>query len=396
VRIILFSQALHPQYGGSAFSEASLAGSLLRAGNHVTVFCRLGTYDVSFVERFGKITVEPYTSWQWFWAWLQKSHPLRRFIRDADLVHLNGHWRWENHFIARVCISESKRFVLQPRGMLWLGHRKVLVKRLFNFLVGNFVVRHAARVIALSTFELEQWNRYPLTNQRVVVLPNGVVGAESKSEQPAITDLSIPEAGYFVYLGRLEARKNLVFLLTAFREFRRRGGKAELWLVGPSERGYDEVLRKAILHMGLVSTVRLQAPVFTQAKMEILKSALGLVYPAIQEPFGRVPFEALDAGTFSIVPKRSGSAEYIGPFLPECIYEDNQPSSLASAFYKLQRPDNGLHSRREQAQHWVQTELSWERVCGRYESLYRHAVSPANENRADEKMPSSASASDRS
>ena len=374
MRILLVSQALTPQYGGSAFSESSLSGGLIRAKDDVTVLCRQGCFDLDFVNRFGDIPVESYRAWEWIGAWLKRAHPLRKKIRATDLVHLNGHWRWENYFIARVCVSESKPYVLQPRGMLWLGHRKIWLKRIFQLFLGRYILKNAQRIVALSVFELEHWNRYGFRDSQLVVMPNGVVGAEVAVAKERATELPTAMSGYFLYLGRLESRKNLLFLISAFRDYRRRGGKAELWLVGPAERKYDEVLRKAVLRLGLTSHVRVMAPVFTAAKADLMKNSIALVYPAVEEPFGRVPFEGLDAGAFPVIPTRSGSAEYIRPFLPEAIYEVDNQQSLTSALSRLERPDTERDARREKAQDWVQQELNWERMTERYQDLYRSAV----------------------
>jgi glycosyltransferase involved in cell wall biosynthesis len=371
VKIALVSQALTPQYGGSAFSEASLAGSLLAGDNDVVVFCRNGCSDADFVGRFGKIEVQSYRPLQWVWAWLNKNHALRRAIRDADLLHLNGHWRWENYFIARVCVVEKKPYILQPRGMLWLGHRKIWLKKVFQRFVGKYVIRHASRVIALSKFELSHWEGYGFPNDQIEVLPNGVLGVGESKKDQAPEDLPLAPHGYFLYLGRLESRKNLVFLIQCFYSYRRRGGKAELWLVGPAERNYDAVLRDAILRMGMTAHVRLLPPVFTEGKKAILAGALALVYPAIEEPFGRVPFEALEAGCRPIVPRRSGSAEYIRPFLPEMIYEDTSPESLLSVLRQAEKPSPSQQLQLDKACQWVRRELHWERVVQRYEDVYR-------------------------
>lgn len=384
------SQALTPQYGGSAFSEASLSGSLVRSDNDVTVLCRRGAFDPEFVRRFGRIPVEGYGQFEWLSAWLSSSHRLRAMIRSSDVVHINGHWRWENYFVARICVSEKKPYLLQPRGMLWLGHRRIWLKKVFQRLIGGFIIRNAQKLVALSVFELEQWKPYAIADARLQVLPNGVVGGEGNGENrgeknadaKAAQGLSaeLPQAshGYFLYLGRLESRKNLFFLIDSYRSYRRRGGKSELWLVGPAERGYDESLRKYILKLGLVSHVRLLPPVFTSGKSELMKGSLALVYPAVEEPFGRVPFEALDAGAFPIVPRRSGSAEYIRAFLPDAIYEDGRVESLAQILFLVGRPDNDRTARLEKAQAWVRKELHWNRMTERYQDLYRSVIRNTN------------------
>ena len=55
-----------------------------------------------------------------------------------------------------------------------VDRRKPVLKRLFNVLLGNWVVSHAARVIALSHFEVSQFSPYKLPAGRIIILPNGI------------------------------------------------------------------------------------------------------------------------------------------------------------------------------------------------------------------------------
>lgn len=371
MKVIVLSQALHPQYGGSAVSEASLCAQLQQRCETV-VLCRAGAYDDAFGRSFGLTHVREVTPLEVFRAWIQPSHPLHALLDGVDLVHLNGHWCWEWIAFTRLAHRRGIPFLMHPRGMLWLGHRKVWLKRIFNFVLGRWAITHASRVIALSAFEKQQWTPYALAEPRCVVIPNGVTAcAESPGERP----YALP---YFLYLGRIESRKNLVFLVRAFHRYVRTGGNADLLLIGPAERGYDVRVADEIDRLGLRGRARLLAPEYGDRKQAYLRHALAVVYPSVGEPFGRVPFETLAAGGMPLVPRESGSAEYLESFLPESIYPMQDHDALAARFRALEGLDRRNLSGWVAARGWVAKDLDWTKITDQVEAVYKGVVAEAH------------------
>ncbi len=270
MKVVVLSQALAARYGGSAVSEVSLCSSLQRRCTTV-VLCRKGRLDPAFTRSFGLTDVKEVDPFEVLRLWRDPSHWLARTLADADILHVNGHWRWENICIALWCLRRGIPYVLQPRGMLWVGHRKVALKRLFNRILGNRMVQGASRVIALSRFEIEQWEPYSVPEVRCVVQPNAVSGIEPAGSER-------PYAGpYFLYLGRLESRKNLSFLITAYARYVGDGGKADLLLVGPVERGYDQELRQAAAKCSVTGRVKILPPVYGAGVSDYLRHAVAVV-----------------------------------------------------------------------------------------------------------------------
>lgn len=365
------SQALTPWYGGSAISEASLC-SHLGKNCEVTVLCRQGLVDYAFIQSFGLKNVREYRPREVVEAWRNGKHWLARLIREADVFHLNGHWKWENYFLARICAREGVPYVLHPRGMLLVGHRRVLLKRVFNLLIGNWIVRNASAVIALSQFELGQFRPYQTKQDAVVVIPNGISAPKKKSGGSRSPVETKP---FFLYLGRLEARKNLIFLVRAFRHYVDRGGDANLLLVGPIERGYDRAVNTEIASLDLKDRARIHPPVYEPERTAYLKQARAVIYPSNDEPFGRVPFETLAAGGVPIVPDQSGSAEYLKPFLPGCIYRHQDAESLLEVLQRLDlREMPNLEQGLARARQWVEEDLDWQDITRTVEGLYQKLI----------------------
>ena len=112
-------------------------------------------------------------------------------------------------------VDGGKFWVIHPRGMLLMGHRRVLLKRIFNLVIGSWIIKNASKVIALSRYETEQFKPHRIPPERVQIIPNGVPLEQRGKRDPK---------PYFLYIGRIESRKNLIFLIQAFQKYRQSGG----------------------------------------------------------------------------------------------------------------------------------------------------------------------------
>jgi glycosyltransferase involved in cell wall biosynthesis len=371
VEILFISQTLRSAAGGAAVSEASLCG-ILQKRHRVRVLCRKGALDESFARGFGLTDVKEFTPWDCLQAARDPIHWLRQAIAQSDVVHFNGHWKWEFALLGWLCDLLETPYVLHPRGMLLEGHRKPLIKKVFNHLIGYRFVRGASKVVALSQFERKQWGSYSISPERVVVIPNGVQSTDGEKAVSAMP----PASAYFLYFGRLEKRKNLLSLIETFARYQLDGGTAQLLLVGPTEAGYEKQLSHSIVKWGLQTRVRVLEPVYGKEKFVLMKHAIAVIYPSRDEAFGRVPFEVIETGGVPLVPQESGSAEYLAPYLPFCLFPIADTDALLACMRSIeQKKEEALPSGLEAARAWVKSELNWEAIQERMVSLYSEAVS---------------------
>ncbi len=375
IRPLVMSNALSPIYGGSAFSEVVLC-STLKKYLAVTILCRKGNLDYSFARSHGLNDVIEYSPEDIFRAYFNRKHWLHDILRAVSICHMNGHWRWEDHFLARLCKRYRIPYVIQPRGMFVINDRRPIVKRIFNFLLGNYTVRNAARIIALSEFEARQFEGYPLSPEKIVVLPNGIT---LPGDVRPCRDLGIRQTKdsqkYFFYLGRLEPRKNLLFLIDVFRIYVQRGGESSLLIMGPSQGGYREKLESKIRKLSLSSRVQLLEPTYDERRWQWAARSCAVIYPTIDEAFGRVPFESLLAGALVIVPDKSGSAEYLRSLVPHGIYKSQDVEDLCRVLTLMdgmQEAERSILLRRAKA--WVENELDWDRICSRVIDVYSECL----------------------
>lgn len=156
---------------------------------------------------------------------------------------------------------------------------------------------------------------YPNIKSRIIINYPGVEPVASDSE----INWQFPFAPkkYFLSVGKLEPRKNIPLLISAYEDFIRHEGMGnfELVIVGP--KGWDvseqRLARSGVHFLGAITDPELGA---------LYKNALAFVYPTIYEGFGIPPLEAMYAGCPVILSKTSSlveiadntSAIYIDPY----------------------------------------------------------------------------------
>lgn len=367
MKILFLSSSLAAHFGGAAVSESSLAFELSK-DHDILLLSRTNRWDRNFTDAQGLKKVRSFSPFSVFIAFVNPWHSLNAEIRSADLFHLNGHWFWENYFFARLCSRYQTPYVLHPRGMLWAAYRRPKLKKLFNILLGNWIVRHAAKVILLSNFEEQQCHTYQVKKEKFIVIPNGIAPVQC---------VKVPEPpySYFLYLGRIEPRKNLEFLIRSFMFFNSENPSAQLRLVGPVERNYDVLLKELITSLGLEKKITIETPIYGLEKTKLLTGALAVIYPGIEEPFGRTIFEAFAAGTLCLVPKKSGGAEYVEEFAPNLIYHDTSEASLNEKMkqtYALSISERSQQIKTSQS--WVAKHLDWPAITERVVKTYKQIV----------------------
>ncbi|MBP1842996.1 glycosyltransferase-like protein [Rhizobium petrolearium] len=155
-------------------------------------------------------------------------------------------------------------------------------------------------------------------------------------EQTALRDrLELPPGPIFLSIGGVEARKNTIGILEAFRQLRAVRPDALLVVAGGASlldhSGYQEEFRSELaLLRDHAAAVHLIGPVADEDMPNLYRLADALVFPSLKEGFGLVVLEAMASGVPVIV---SSIAPFTGYLTAdEAIWCDpHHPASIAEA-----------------------------------------------------------------
>ncbi len=206
--------------------------------------------------------------------------------------------------------------------------------RIYHLFSTRRIVRRAAHIITVSEFSKKEIIKYcGVSAEKISVTPLAA-GADFYPRQASevkgvLAKYQINEP-YFIFIGRLEKKKNIKGLVAAFAMFRKRYQNSKLVLIGKPGFGWDDVRRlvpeRSTLSLGYAEAKDVPA---------LLSGALALILPSFYEGFGIPMLEAFALGTPVIasnvasLPEVGGDAAlYFDPEKPEEL------SAIMARIYK--------------------------------------------------------------
>ena len=207
-------------------------------------------------------------------------------------------------------------------------------------------VANADALIVPSEFTARELTSfYPETGDRVRVVPEAVPGHFRPDGDAAALeairrkyDLARP---FFLFVGTLEPRKNVVGLVRAFHEFLAAGaGEHDLILAGGVGWKAESSLA-AVRHRAGRDRVRHLGYVPDEDLPSLYRAAFALVYPSLYEGFGLPVLEALACGLPVITSRASSMAEIAGE---AALYVDPEDENQIAAAMTRLAGETKLHA----------------------------------------------------
>lgn len=139
---------------------------------------------------------------------------------------------------------------------------------------------------------------------------------------------------YFLYLGTLQPRKNLIRLVEAFAEFAAHPSPSAIQLVLAGRRGwlYDDLFRQ-VRRLGLDERVRFPGYVAEEDKAALLSGAVALLFPSLYEGFGMPVLEAQACGCPVVTSATSSLPEVAGD--GALLVDPQDTAAIANAMLRI-------------------------------------------------------------
>lgn len=127
---------------------------------------------------------------------------------------------------------------------------------------------------------------------------------------------------YFLYLGRIEKKKNVTGIIRAFELFKRKNIKAKKWkliLAGNPGFGFQDI-KKQVLKSNFKKDICFKGHIRGKVKESLIKNARALVFPSFYEGFGLPILEAQNLATAVIASNNSSMKEIANAFCKESAF----------------------------------------------------------------------------
>jgi glycosyltransferase involved in cell wall biosynthesis len=235
--------------------------------------------------------------------------------------------------------------------------------------------QRARRVLTVSDFSRRALlERYRLPENKVVAIHDAVDHArfypmtESDRLAPVKKRYAL-EKPYILSVGRLEPRKNLVRLIRAFRQARKKLDPGlELILVGEKDFRFEAIEEEI---QRSPDGVRLLGPVPDEDLPALYNLAHVFAFPSLVEGFGMPVLESMACGTPVLVSRRGALPEVGGDAVAWVEPEDEE--SIAAAIADL-LTDTERAARLRRAGLERAKEFSWENVARQTLAVYHQCA----------------------
>jgi len=332
---------------------------LLVSGDHANMQVAPGTAT----KLLHKYYHGPGSTYLWY-----LSLPFR--LEGADLVH--------NLSQIPTCFSFTARTVITIHDLspLSLPHTHRPLKSWIYRALLPPTLRKAKGIIAVSETTRQELVRfYPGTVGKIWTIPHGVDPLfrviQDERERERVRKAYRLDTPFFLTVGQIERRKNLVQLIMAFAKLRGREDDHCLVLIGRSSFRAKEVYR-AIARLGLEDRVRILGTVPDQDLAVLYNLATLLVFPSLYEGFGLPALEAMACGLAVCAARAGALLEVVGD--AGMFFDPYNVEEMAEVLWcLLKEPD----LRQELAIKGLKRaeEFSWERCAAATLQVYDELLS---------------------
>jgi len=174
---------------------------------------------------------------------------------------------------------------------------------------------------------------YQANPNQIKVIYHGIHRTETISQQPTANQ-------YFLFIGRLEKRKNLISLIKSFeilKKYKPQVAKYKLILVGKKGFGFKEI-QKAIVNSPYKNDIILKDYVSEKEKKGLLKNADVFIFVSFCEGFGFPVLEAMEAGIPVVASNNSCLSEISGS--AALLVNPQNVKEISEAVYRIIKNDS--------------------------------------------------------
>jgi len=266
---------------------------------------------------------------------------------DYDVVHAHNYHALPSLFASFAC----ERFVFTPH---YHGRGGNLFRNLLHGpyrILGRRVFERAKAVICVSKHECDLVIEHFGIHKGIRIVPNGIDLKEIRRIGRA------EEEDFVLYVGRLEAYKNVDVLVKAMKYI----PEMKLYVVG--EGSFKMKLEKLAYRLGLSDRILFLGKVSEERKFALMKACSVFVNLSSLEAFGITVLEALACGSPVVVNGGSGLKEFAEKF--DCVFTtDLEPKTVAERIKTAMGCDVRVNLK----------EYDWDNVARRVMDVYESVV----------------------
>ena len=355
-------------HGGVANHVSALERQLTARGHRVVVIAPASKPVTAFGERFVHIGTPRPMPASGSVARITISVRLANKIKGVlakeqfDIVHLH------EPFMIMLCSAILRYSQTTNIGTFHAAEGKPGYN--FGWPISRWILRRRARKlhghIAVSPAARDYHNRY--VSAEYAIIPNGIDLAHFRSDVEPIAQYRDGKLN-ILFVGRLEKRKGLKYLIDAFKKVHKENPETRLIVVGPGTRLRPKFEKQA-RNAGLEKDIVFISDVSYNDLPRYYQTADIFCAPATgQESFGIILLEAMALGKPVVASRISGYASVLTDDQEGLLVKPKNTGDLARALSKLVA-DPALRERLGARGKETVLKYGWDKVAVRVEAYY--------------------------
>ena len=220
-----------------------------------------------------------------------------------------------------------------------------------------------AVIVPTEFIQREFVERFPQYDGKTHAIHHGCDHIQNLSHREETVALG----NYFLYVGRLERRKNVTSLIAAFDLFCEEGGEAELIIVGSDGFAAHEA-KERVEQSAFKERISMRGYVGSQELESLYAKALAFVYPSHYEGFGIPIIEAMKMGV-PVLTSNFGAMKEVGGE-GALLVDPSDRIAFSEALHRLSRESEEKEKLKARGLQRA-TELTWKNSAEKTFELYR-------------------------
>jgi len=379
MNILMVIPALGNVYGGTTKIVLELADALSKLGADVDVVATNANgssrldYPVNkwIIENNYRIMYFDYFDLFDYKFTFSLTMWLYRNITKYDLVHTHAIFSYPVLPAYWACQINKIPYVVTPHGMLepWALAYKSNKKKLYFSLLEKPAIQKAAIIHLIASVEAENVKNLNLGSP-LVVIPNGIHRADFESlPSPEIFYEQFPDTRnktLIIFLGRIDPKKGLDLLATAFGKVHELFPETHLIVAGQDNIGFLPTAKGYFQAAGCNEAVTFTGMLSGDLKYSALAAARIYVAPSYSEGFSMSVLEGMASGLPCVI---TTGCNFPEADQVSCIVDIDVQGITQALIGLLQNP---LEAKKmgDRAREFVLENYTWDKVAEKMVSLY--------------------------
>ncbi|MBM2815554.1 MAG: glycosyl transferase group 1 [Ignavibacteria bacterium] len=283
------------------------------------------------------------------------------------------------HFTYFFRLPKIRNYAVTLHDLFLLDYPEKKLERKFKKSI-NYILKNAALIFVPSYYVAQDLTRFhPDSKDKIIVTYEGVSGNYKKipKEHIKLSEYGIqPDETFFLYVGRIDPRKNLSGLIEAYsllpEEVRR---EHRLVLVANGKGLLMEELKSKIIENGIKGNTILLQSIPENKLIELYSAAFCFVFPTHGEGFGLPVLEAMKCGCPVITSNNTSLPEVAGN--AAILINPEDINEIKNAMLKI-ISDNELRERLIEEGFRNASLFSWEEAARRtmkgYQTIFNNKL----------------------